>query len=178
MSDLLKTREFLMQEKLMSFRDKVKVLDKDKNELGSFIGKVISLGQTFRLRDKSDKELMTVHEKLVSLRGTYRFYKGGETDDKNLMGSLKQKLVSIKPAFWYEDKDGNKMFTIKGNLWALKYKILKDKTQIAEISKKLFKIKDTFGIKIDAGVDDETTMIILGIVIMLAHEHEEAEKRR
>jgi uncharacterized protein YxjI len=175
---LLKAREFVLQEKLLSFRDKVKVMTKDKEELGWFVGKIISIGATFRLRDLKDNDLMTVHEKVISVRSTYKFFKGGETDDSKLIGSLKQKIVSITPNFWFEDPNENKMFTIKGNIFKLNYTIQKDDKDIAKIDKKLFKIKDTFGIRINPDVDDYTTMIILGIVIMLQHEHEERERRR
>jgi uncharacterized protein YxjI len=175
---LQKTREFILQERLMSFRDKVKVMDKDKNELGSFIGKIIKIGNTFRLRDNSEKEILTIHEKIISLRSSYKFYSGGETNEDKLIGSLKRKLVSIKPSYWFEDPKENQLFTMKGNIWQLKYTINKDNKQIAEVSKKLFKIKDTYGVKIDSGVDDDTAMLILGIVIMLHHEKEEDEHKR
>ena len=157
----------------MSFRDKVKVMTPDKEELGYFKGKIIKVGNTYRLRDLGDKPLLTVHEKVVSLRSTYKFYKGGEEDDDKLIGRLKRKLVSIKPNYWFEDPSEKKTFTMKGNIWALKYKILKDGKEVAEISKKLFKIKGTYGVKIKPDVSDDMAMLILGIVIMLHHEKEE-----
>ncbi len=54
---------------------------------------------------------------------------------------------------------------------------LEDKV-IAEISKKLWKIKDTYGLRMDESLDDDSAMLVLGIVIMLHHEKEEAEQRR
>jgi len=171
--ELTKQREFLLQEKLMSFKDKVKVMTPDREELGYFKGKLIKIGNTYRLRDLSDKALLTVHEKVVSMRSAYKFYKGGEDDDDKLLGKLKRKLVSIKPSYWFEDPNEKKVFTMKGNIWALKYKILKDGKDMAEISKKLFKIKGTYGVKINPDVSDDMTMLILGIVVMLHHEKEE-----
>jgi len=55
----------------------------------------------------------------------------------------------------------------------LKYKILKAGKEIAQVSKKLFKIKGTYGIQIASDVDDDTAMLVLGIVITLHHEKEE-----
>ena len=171
--ELTKQREFLLQEKLMSFKDKVKVMTPDREELGYFKGKLIKIGNTYRLRDLSDNALLTVHEKVVSMRSTYKFYEGGEDDDDKLIGKLKRKLVSVKPSYWFEDPNEKKVFTMKGNIWALKYKILKDGKDIAEISKKLFKIKGTYGVKINPDVSDDTAMLVLGIVVMLHHEKEE-----
>jgi len=176
--ELTKQREFLMQEKLISFKDKVKVMTPDKEELGYFKGKLIKIGNTYRLRDLEDKAILTAHEKIVSLRSTYSFYKGGETDDDKFIGKMKKKMVSIKPKFWFEDPDEKKTLTMKGNIWALKYKIFKEGKEIALIKKKLFKIKGTYGVKIDPDVSDDTAMLVLGIVVMLHHEKEEDQKRQ
>ena len=172
---LQKTREFILSEKLVSLKDKVWVMDANKEKLGYFMGKIIKIGNTYRLRDLKDEEnpLLTVHEKIVSLRATYTFYKGGEKDDDKFIGKLKRKLVSIKPSYWFEDPGENKLFTMKGSIFGLKYKILKDGKEIAQISKKLFKIKGTYGVQIASDVDDDTAMLVLGIVITLHHEKEE-----
>lgn len=179
---LKKTREFLMQEKMFSIRDKVRVMDIDKKVIGTFSSKLLSIGKNYRLYegDKGDDEehpILTVKEKAISLRSTYKFFKG-EKDDENYLGKIKQKLVSIKPKYWFEDPDEKKLFTMKGNLWKLKYQIFLEDKPVAEVSKKLFKIKDTYGVRINPDVDDDSAMLILGIVVMLHHEKEEKEDRR
>ena len=173
------TREFLLQEKLFSIRDKVKILGVDKGELGIFISKIISIGRNYRLYTIDDQEnaVLTVKEKVISLRSTYSFFKG-DKDDENLIGKLKRKLVSIKPKFWFEDPDEKKLFTMKGNLWQLKYKIYLEDKVVAEISKKLWKIKDTYGVRMDKSLDDDSAMLILGIVVMIHHEKDEDKKRQ
>lgn len=172
------TREFVLQEKIGSFRDKVWVMDTDKNKLGYFKGKLIKIGNTFRLYNMEDVALYTISEKMISMRSTYEFYKGGEKEDDKMLGKLKQKLISIKPKYWFEDPNGEKIYNVKGNILKLKYKIRKDGDTIAEVSKKFFKslIKDSYGVKIDESATEEDTMIILGMVIMLHHEKEEANK--
>ena len=172
------TREFLLQEKLFSIRDKVKVMGLDKQELGIFIAKILSIGKNYRLYTMEDQEnpILTVKEKVISLRSTYSFFRG-DKEDENLIGKLKQKLISIKPKFWFEDPDENKLFTMKGNFWKLKYKIFLEDKVIAEISKKLWKIKDTYGLRMDESLDDDSAMLILGIVVMLHHEKEEQEAK-
>ncbi len=177
MVDLRKTREFVMQEKLMSFRDKVWIMNTKGDKLGYFEGKLISIGNTYRLRTMDDKAILTAHEKAISLKNEYQFYWGEERDDKKLIGKLKKKVISIKPKFWFEGPDEKELFTMKGNIFKLKYEINKNGKQIAEISKKLFKIRDTYGVRISNEASDDDTMLILGIVISLHHEMEEAKNR-
>ena len=175
MSVLEKTREFILQEKMISLTDKGVIMNLNKEQIGSFRGKFIKIGNTYRIRDLDENPVLTVHEKVISLRSTYKFYKGGEQDENQFLGQLKRKLVSIKPSYWFEDPNENQLFTMKGNIFTLKFKILKDGKEVAEIHKKLFKslIKGTYGVKMNPDLDDDSAMLILGIVLMLHHEKEE-----
>ncbi|MBY9007581.1 MAG: LURP-one-related family protein [Candidatus Lokiarchaeota archaeon] len=170
---LQETREFILQEKLISLKDKGKIMNINKEIIGSFGGKLIKIGNTYRIRELDDTPILTIGEKMISMRSSYKFYKGGEKEEDKLIGKMKRKLVSIKPKYWFEDPNENIVFTMKGNIFALKFQILKDNNVIAEISKKLFKIKGTYGVKVNPDLDDDSTMLILGIVLMLHHEKEE-----
>ncbi len=172
---LQKTREFMLQEKMISLKDKGKIMNINKEVIGTFAGKLIKIGNTYRIRDLDENPVLTVHEKVISMRSTYKFYKGGEEDEDKYIGKLKRKIVSVKPSYWFEDPNENKVFTMKGNIWTLKFKILKDNKVVAEIHKKLFKslIKGTYGVKMSPEIDDDSAMLILGIVLMLHHEKEE-----
>ncbi|MBA7526464.1 hypothetical protein ES705_18626 [subsurface metagenome] len=177
---LQKTREFMLNEKMISLTDKGEIRNLDNELLGTFRGKLIKIGNTYRIRDLDEVPILTISEKIISLRSSYKFYRGGEKEDDKLIGQLKRKLVAIKPSYWFEDPNENRVFTMKGNLMTLKFKILKDGQEVAEIRKKLWKslLKNTFGIKMSPDLDDESAMLILGIVIMLHHEKEENRKRR
>jgi uncharacterized protein YxjI len=176
---LQKTREFILQEKMISLTDKGKIMDIDKEVVGTFGGKLIKIGNTYRIRELDETPILTIHEKIISLRSAYTFYKGGEQDEDKYIGKMKQKLVSVKPKYWFEDPNENKVFTMKGNILTLKFKILKDDKVVAEINKKVFKslIKGTYGIKMNPDLDDDSAMLVLGIVIMLHHEKEENSKK-
>jgi uncharacterized protein YxjI len=172
---LQKTREFMLREKMISLTDKGEIRNLEDELLGTFRGKLIKIGNTYRIRDLGDVPVLTVQEKIISLRSTYKFFKGGEKDDDQYIGKLKRKIVAIKPSYWFEDPNENKVFTMKGNIMTLKFKIIKDGQEVAEIRKKLWKslLKNTFGIKMSPDLDDDSAMLILGIVIMLHHEKEE-----
>ena len=173
---LLKCRNFMLKEKMISLTDKGEIFNADTNEqIGSFRGKLIKIGNTYRIRDMNETPVLTVGEKIISLRSSYRFYKGGEKDDSQYLGILKRKLVSIKPSYWFEDPNENRVFEMKGNIFTLKFKILKDGKEIAEISKKLWKslLRGHYGVQMNPDLDNDSAMLILGIVLMLHHEKEE-----
>lgn len=180
MGDLLKTREFVLSEKLISTRDQVNAMDVNGNLLGIFSSKLLYIGgRTYRLYDVKDENtaILTVKEKALAVRSTYTFYKG-DKKDANEIGKLKQELISFTPRFWFEDPSGNVLFTMKGDLFALDYKIFKEDTVVAEVSRELFHITDTYGVRMDPYLDDDTAMVVLGTVIMLHHEKEEEQENR
>ena len=173
---LLKCRNFMLKEKMISLTDKGEIFNADTNEpIGTFRGKLIKIGNTYRIRDLNETPYLTVHEKVISLRSSYKFYKGGEEDENQYHGILKRKLVSIKPSYWFEDPSENRVFEMKGNIFTLKFRILKDGKEVAEISKKLWKslLRGHYGVKMNPDLDDDSAMLILGIVLMLHHEKEE-----
>ena len=61
------------------------------------------------------------------------------------------------------------------DIYISREEILKDNKVVAEINKKLFKsrIRGTYGIKMVPNLDDDSAMLVLGIVLMLHHEKEE-----
>jgi len=177
---LQKTRQFMMNEKMISLTDKGEIKSISGELLGTFRGKLIKIGNTYRIRDTSDVPILTIQEKIISLRSTYKFYKGGEKEEDKFIGKLKQKIVAFPAKYWFEDPNENKVFTMKGKVLTLKFKIFKDGQEVAEIHKKLWKslLKSTFGVQMSPDLDDDSAMLILGIVIMLHHEKEENRKRR
>ena len=160
---------------MVSLTDKGEIFNMNNELIGTFRGKLIKIGNTYRIRDLNDTPVLTVAEKIISLRSSYRFYKGGEKDDSQYLGILKRKLVSIKPKYWFEDPNANRVFEMKGNIFTLKFKILKDRKEVAEISKKLWKsiLRGYYGVKMNPDLDDDSAILILGIVLMLHHEKEE-----
>ena len=54
---LQKTREFMLQEKMISLKDKGKIMDLNKEVLGTFAGKIIKIGTQDELKKLLQLEL-------------------------------------------------------------------------------------------------------------------------
>ena len=95
---LQKTREFMLQEKMISLKDKGKIMNLDKETIGTFAGKLIKIGNTYRIRDLDETPVLTVHEKVVSMRSTYKFYEGGE---ENYISAIQyfREAIRMDPGF-------------------------------------------------------------------------------
>lgn len=176
-----KRREFLLREKLVSLRDKVWIMNPEEQNIGHFIGKIFTIRALYRLKDLEEKTKLVIRQKLASVRPMFRIFEPGdddEPDENKYLGNIKRKLVSIKPKYWFEDPNENRIFDIKGNVWGLKYTIIKEGKEIARISQKLWRIRGTFGLKINSDISDQLAMIILCTVMILQHERKKEQQRR
>jgi uncharacterized protein YxjI len=179
---LARRREFLMRERWFSLRDKVSVMDPATQEpVGHFQRKIFSIRTLYRLYDLSGEVELIVQQKLWAVRPTYKFFSGdpsGEPDEAALLGRLRKKLFSFRPFYWFEGPDGTRQFEVKGNLIGLKYEITRDGRSIGSVSKKLWAIRDTYGLRIESTVPDQTALLLLGSVIVIHANHERRKGSR
>ncbi|MFX1312132.1 MAG: LURP-one-related/scramblase family protein [Promethearchaeota archaeon] len=179
--ELKNRREFILRDKLVSIHDIVRVMDPEQNLVGNFVRKIFSIRALFRLMDIDERPIMVIRQKLASLRGTFKFFEpneNGDPDETKFLGKMKRKLIAIKPKFWFENPLEERVFNIKGNIMGLKYSIIKDGSEIARISKKFWRIRDTYGLKINKDLNDQIAMIILCTVMVLQYEIERIREER
>ena len=73
-----------------------------------------------------------------------------ELGDRNVV--VKKALVGIRDRFHIDADDGPDM-KAHGNIVDHEYEIEQDGDTVAEISKKWFRIRDSYGVEIDADLD-------------------------
>jgi uncharacterized protein YxjI len=82
---------------------------------------------------------------------------------------VKKKIVSIRDKFHIEI-DGEPDLEAKGNFVDHEYKIERDDHKIAEISKKWFRIRDTYGVEIYGNEDPALILSITVAIDAMAHD--------
>jgi uncharacterized protein YxjI len=179
--NLAKRREFLMRERWFSLRDKVSVMDPATQEpVGHFQRKIFTIRTLYRLYDLSGEVELIVQQKLWAVRPTYKFFRGnpsGEPDEIALLGILKRKLFSFRPVYWFESPDGTRQFEANGNFFGLNYEIVENGRIIGSVSKKFWAIRDTYGLRIEPTVPDQTALLLLGVVMVIHAIHEGREHK-
>jgi uncharacterized protein YxjI len=93
--------------------------------------------------------LFTIQEKKLHIRDTMAIERDGD-----VVATIKKALVSpLRDRFSIEVRDGEDM-EAKGNVVNHEYKIERGGHTIAEVSKRWFRVRDTYGIDIQPGQDD------------------------
>jgi len=155
----LEGRRYRMREKVFAIGDDFWIDTEDDEHAFKVNGKALRLRSTFVLETLSGDELLRVQERKLRIRDTMELERDGES-----AGTVKKALISpLRERFTIALADGREL-TAKGNIVDHEYEIERDGQKIAEISKRWFRIRDTYGIEI---ARDEDDVLILATAVCI-----------
>jgi uncharacterized protein YxjI len=138
-----------MREKVFAIGDDYWVEDAGGDRVFKVNGKALRARSTFILEDPSGEELFKIQEKKLHIRDTMEVERGDDT-----VATIKKALITpLRDRFSIELANGNEL-SAKGNIVDHEYEIERDGDKVAEISKRWFRVRDTYGIEIAPGEDD------------------------
>ena len=151
--------KYRMQEKLFAIGDDFWVENEEGERAFKVDGKALRIRDTFVLEDASGAELFTIQEKKLRVRDTMEIERGGRT-----AATIKKALITpLRERFSITVEDGDDM-EAKGNVVDHEYKIERGGDKVAEVSKRWFRVRDTYGIEIAPGQDDA---LILAVTVCI-----------
>ena len=140
---------YQMREKLFSIGDDFWIETEQGERAFKVDGKALRVRDTFVLETPSGDELFKIQEKKLSIRDTMRIERRGDT-----VATVKKALITpLRDRFAIELENGGEL-SAKGNIVDHEYEIERDGHKVAEISKRWFRIRDTYGIEIAPGQND------------------------
>jgi uncharacterized protein YxjI len=146
---------FRMREKLMAIGDDYWIEDDDGNKVFKVNGKAARLRQTFILEDTQGNELSKIQEKKLTVRHKMTIERGESraTVHKRLLGIRDHYIIEV---------DGAEDFKAHGNIVDHEYDIERDGDTVATVSKKWFRVRDTYGVQL---AEDQDVPLILAITV-------------
>ena len=151
--------KYRMREKLFTIGDDYWIENEAGERSFKVDGKALRLRKTLVLQDTSGADLFKVQEKKLHIRDTMDIEANGQT-----VARVKKALITPLRERFAIDVEGGEDMEAKGNIVDHEYKIERGGDRVAEISKRWFRIRDTYGIEIAPGQDDA---LILAITVCL-----------
>ncbi|MGH2885800.1 MAG: LURP-one-related/scramblase family protein [Solirubrobacteraceae bacterium] len=150
---------YQMREKLFAIGDDFWVETGGGERAFKVDGKALRVRNTFILENRSGDELFKIQEKKLHIRDTMEIERGGDT-----VATIKKALITpLRDRFAIELEAGGEL-SAKGNIVDHEYEIERDGEKVAEISKRWFRVRDTYGIEVTPGQDDA---LILAAVVCI-----------
>lgn len=157
-------RRFQMREKMISVGDDYWIEDESGEKVFKVNGKAMRIRDTWKLENANHDTVAEIQEKKLSVRDRIEIeFPGGRS------ATVKKALVGFRDRFHVEVNDGPDL-KVHGNIVDHEYEIERDGDKIAEVSKKWFRMRDTYGVEV---FDEQQTVLILAITVAvdaLAHD--------
>jgi uncharacterized protein YxjI len=147
--------KYRMREKLFAVGDDFWIENEAGERAFKVDGKALRLRDTLVLEDQSGAELFTVQEKKLRVRDTMEIESGGRT-----VATVKKALITPLRERFSIDVDGGEDIEAKGNIVDHEYKIERGGAKVAEVSKRWFRVRDTYGIEIAPGQDEALILTV------------------
>ena len=154
---------YQMQEKLLSIGDDYWIEDESGQRAFKVDGKAFRIRDTFVLEDAAGQEVAKIQERKLTIRDTMKIERSGGD------ATVKKALVGFRDRFKIEVEGGADL-TAHGNLVDHEYEIESDGDEVASVSKKWFRVRDSYGVEIEPGQDDALILAITVCIDAMTHD--------
>jgi uncharacterized protein YxjI len=162
------SRRFQMRQRLLSIGDDYWIEDESGARVFHVDGKVARVRDTWALEDLAGNELARIREKKLSIRDTITIDLAGGGSAK-----VRKALISpLRDKFKIELDDGPDL-TAKGDILDHEYEIELDGDVVAQVSRKWFHIRETFGVEVSETVDPVLILAVTVAVEALTHKDDD-----
>ena len=147
----------------MSIGDDSWIEDEGGSKVYKANGKALRLRKQFVLEDATGAELAKIQERVVSVRDKMVIERdaGSATVHKALVGLRERYQVDV---------DHGSDLKAHGNFVDHEYEIERDGQTVATVSKRWFRVRDTYGIEIADGEDDVLLLAVAVCLDAMSHD--------
>jgi uncharacterized protein YxjI len=154
---------YRMRAKLFAIGDDYWIDTDDDRHAFKVNGKAMRIRDTFVLEGPGGEELFKAQERKLRVRDTMKIERGGEA-----VATIKKAMITpLRERFTIDVQAGGEL-NAKGNIVDHEYEIERDGRKVAEISKRWFRVRDTYGIEIAPGEDDALILAITACIDEMA----------
>ncbi len=151
---------YQMREKLVSIGDDFWIENEAGEKAFKVDGKALRLRKTLKFEDTHGNELCKIQERMVRVKETMEV----EDADGNQVAMVKKAFISpLRDRFVVKIKNGPDL-DVTGNILNHEYTIGEGRDKVAEVSKKWFRVRDSYGVEIEPGQDD---ILILAVTVCI-----------
>jgi len=150
---------YQMREKLASIGDDFWIENGAGQRVYKVDGKALRVRDTLKLKDLQGNVVAEIQEKIARIKDTMDIARGGQK-----IATVKQALITPLRGRFSVNVAGGADMDVQGNILAHDYKFEQGGREIAEVSKKWFRVRDSYGVDIQPGQDDALILAITVVV--------------
>ena len=157
---------FRMRQKLVSIGDDYWIEDDQGDRVFKVDGKALRARKTLIFEDAHGNKLLKIQERKLRIRDTMEI----EDADGHSVATVKKAMITPLRERWTVDVANGPDLRVKGNIVDHEYTIEDGGTTVAEVSKKWFRVADTYGVEVASGQDPALLLAITAVLDTMVHE--------
>lgn len=155
---------YQMRQKLFSIGDDYWIEDDQGQRVYKINGKALRARKTLIFEDANGEELLKIQERELRLRDTMEI----EDHDGHNVATVKKALITPLRDRWSVKVADGPDLEVKGNIVDHEYTI-ENGNKAAEVSKKWFRVADTYGVEINPEHDPVLILAVTAALDEMAH---------
>jgi uncharacterized protein YxjI len=167
------SNRYKIRQKLFSIGDDFWIENQHGQKVFKVDGKALRLRKTLVFEDLKGNKLCQIQERLLPIKETMAI---DDPDGKQLAVVKKALITPLRDKWDVKVKDGPDL-DVQGDILDREYSIKQGWNKIAQVSKKWFRLTDTYGVEIDEGQNDILILAITIAIDMMAHDEDKKEKK-
>ena len=156
-------QRFQMRQKMISIGDDYWIEDDHGHKAFKVDGKALRVRDTWVLEDTTGAEVAKIKERKLSVRDKMKI----ELADRT--ATVTKRKLGFRDHFKVEVDHGDDL-KVHGNIVDHEYEIEDDRGTVAKVSKKWFRLRDTYGVEVEPLVDPVLILAITVAVDAMSHE--------
>jgi uncharacterized protein YxjI len=156
---------YQMRQKLVSIGDDFWIENDRGERVYKVDGKALRIRQTLLFEDPQGHELAKIQEKMLRVKDTMEI----EGPNGETLATVKKALITPMRDRWVVKVGNGPDLDIQGNILDHEYTIESGRDKVAEISKKWFRLADTYGVEVAPGQNDLLILAATVAVDMMAN---------
>ena len=154
-----------MRQRMLSIGDDY-VIENDRGErVFRLDGKALRIRKTILFEDMDGQELCKIQERMLRIKDSMEI----EGPDGKKIAIVKKAMVTPLRERWVVKVEDGPDLHIQGNIVDHEYRIERDDAKVAEVSKRWFRVRDTYGVEVAPGENDVLILAAAAVLDTMAH---------
>ena len=156
---------YRMRQKLVSIGDDYWIENDQGERVYKVDGKALRVRQTLIFQDARGAELVKIQERMLRARDSMEI----EDRDGRRVAMVKKAMITPVRERWTVKVADGPDLEVQGNIVDHEYTIEDGRTKAAEVSKKWFRVADTYGVEVAPGQDPVVILAVTAVLDTMAH---------
>ena len=156
---------YQMRQRMISIGDDYTIENDRGERVFKLDGKALRVRKTILFEDMDGHELCKIQERMLRVRDSMEI----EGPDGNRIAMVHKAMITPLRERWVIDVEGGPDLHAQGNIVDHEYTIERDGDRVAEVSKRWFRVRDTYGVEVAPDENDILILAATAVIDTMAH---------